>query len=300
MAIPALSPQSFTNLRKQMSQYQATTGRAPSSEVIQGYLEGDIAGQAGKIAQQGALEQQEKSRDLQAGQFDRSLASREKEFERTAEIGQEQFGRTQDFAEERFGKELEFQRGESKESRRRFEKQTAIQENQFTRSLKADYDLTEYQVKAKQAAERQQAKSKGIGSIFGALGTVAGIVAAPYTSGASLALSGAAAKSGGGTVICEELCRQGLLAERVVFLDALYRLQYIDDDTYRGYMFVAPRVVKLMQKHNWVTRLVRPFGVAWAYEMASRVKPSEFKGNLLGKLMLKLCVPVSRLLGRLV
>jgi hypothetical protein len=295
MAIPALSPQSFTNLRKQMSQYQATTGRAPSSEVIQGYLEGDIAGQTGKIAQQGALEQQEKSRELQASQFERGLKSQESQFERSAEIGESQFGRTQDFAEERFGKELSFSEKEAAENRRRFEKQAAIQQSQFGQELKRDYDVAAYQA-GRDAKADAAAKAKGKSDTFGLIGGTIGSFLGPVGG----AVGGTIGKVAGGTVICSELNRQGLLSSRVVALDALYRLQYIDDDTYRGYMFVAPWVVKQMQEKAWVTKLVRPFGVAWALEMASRLKPSEFSGNKLGKLMLKVLVPLSRLLGRLV
>jgi len=105
------------------------------------------------------------------------------------------------------------------------------------------------------------------------------------------------------TVICEELCRQGLLPFVVVSLDGKYREKYIDDVTYKGYLAWAEKLVNLMRKSKFVTKLVYPFGRAWAYTMANKVAPwlkVRRSDKIIGTILLVLGVPACRVVGRLI
>ncbi|MDD4986093.1 MAG: hypothetical protein PHQ43_09970, partial [Dehalococcoidales bacterium] len=101
---------------------------------------------------------------------------------------------------------------------------------------------------------------------------------------------------GGGTIVCTELNRQGLLSRDVMEKDSEYRRQNVPLDAYNGYLRLFTPVVQLMRKSRLFTAIVRPFGVATATEMASRVDPT-IKGTLLGKIILKIGIPICRFAG---
>ena len=88
------------------------------------------------------------------------------------------------------------------------------------------------------------------------------------------------------SVICSELCRQGLLHRNVLKADGEYRRLYIDDETYYGYLSLAEPVVRLMQRSKIFTIIIKPIAVAFAYETASRVDEN-IKGSLFGKFILE-------------
>jgi hypothetical protein len=52
-----------------------------------------------------------------------------------------------------------------------------------------------------------------------------------------------------------------------------------------------------MQESKIITQIIRPFGVAWAYEMAYREEPQNYSGNILGKLIMAIGVPICRYIG---
>jgi len=136
----------------------------------------------------------------------------------------------------------------------------------------------------------------------GAIGGAAGGWMAGAAAGAGLGpvgavIGGVVGLVTGGTVICSELHRQGYITSEELELDSLYRIKYIDDETYAGYLSWAVKVVGLMQKSKIVTQMVRPFGVGWAKEMSYRLEP-ERKGSLIGKLLLKFGVPICRFIGK--
>ncbi len=100
-----------------------------------------------------------------------------------------------------------------------------------------------------------------------------------------------------GSVICTELWRQGYLPYNVLVLDGMHRRAHIDADTYLGYMRWAPKVVWILRHVPGAAWLIAPIGRAWAYEMASRMD-SSVKGSYLGKVLLRVGVPICRWLGR--
>lgn len=94
------------------------------------------------------------------------------------------------------------------------------------------------------------------------------------------------------TLVCAVLYRQGHLLENIRKAESLYG-RIVDRKAYWGYRLMFDPVVRLMQKSKFVTQLIRPFGVATAYEMASRVDKN-VKGNLLGRIILKIGIPICK------
>lgn len=127
-------------------------------------------------------------------------------------------------------------------------------------------------------------------------GAIAGGMVAGPVGAVVGGLYGLASES---SVICTELNRQGHISDELLVWDSLYRVLHIDDNVYCGYLTLAMPVVRAMRRSKVVTALVRPLGVACANEMAHRVKPERFNGNVLGKVILKVGSPVCRLINTL-
>lgn len=101
----------------------------------------------------------------------------------------------------------------------------------------------------------------------------------------------------GGRVICTELVRQGYMPQWLLYLDIKSCKKYIDEDTYNGYRYWADAVVRSMQKHIWVTKIVKPLALAWSYESAHLVAP-KIKGSYFGKFLRFIGIPLCRFIGR--
>jgi len=111
----------------------------------------------------------------------------------------------------------------------------------------------------------------------------------------------ASSSSSGGSVICTELYRQGLIDYRVYRADQRFGLRLLrnDPDVITGYHFWAKPVVRLMRKSKLFTRLVyKSVGNAWAQEMALREGLNGF-GTVRGKLSIAVGVPMCRMMGRM-
>ena len=76
-----------------------------------------------------------------------------------------------------------------------------------------------------------------------------------------------------------------------------YRINYVSDYVYDGYMTWWPTVVKVMQTSKVLNYIMKPMWVGWANEMAHRANP-RIKGSLIGRIVLDTLTPVSRFLGR--
>lgn len=134
------------------------------------------------------------------------------------------------------------------------------------------------------------------GAISGAAaGAAVGTMILPGVGTAIGAVFGAV---GGGSIICTELYYQGYISKRVLVLDGEHRLKNIDDDTYNGYVKWAKYIVSAMKKSKTVTKIVAPIGRAWAYEMAHRMD-SRIPGSVFGKVLMKIGVPICRLIGKI-
>jgi len=102
-------------------------------------------------------------------------------------------------------------------------------------------------------------------------------------------------KSSGGTVICTELHRQGYFDDATLKLDTEFgiHIRNIAPEIYEGYMAWAPYVVRAMKKSKFVTKIVAPFGKAWANKMAG-------KETLLGSIVLKIGMITCGFIGKLI
>jgi hypothetical protein len=86
--------------------------------------------------------------------------------------------------------------------------------------------------------------------------------------------------SGGFTVICTELYRQGYYSKEIYELDQEYGRKLISErpEVYIGYRSWADKLVPLMRKSNRWTKAVAFFAIPWAMNMAG-------KKNLFGKVL---------------
>lgn len=100
------------------------------------------------------------------------------------------------------------------------------------------------------------------------------------------------------TIICVELHRQHLLPKRIMVLAREYRIRFIPEETYKGYLVLAEPIVKKMQRSQRFTKFIAPIAIKWAYEMASRVD-GRIKGNAWGKVINIIGQPICKLTWRI-
>lgn len=103
-------------------------------------------------------------------------------------------------------------------------------------------------------------------------------------------------QSGGLTVVCTELHRQGLLPSDILELDAAYGeyLRLHNPNVIIGYHFIAAPIVKLMQKSTLFTKIVSIPALGWAYHMAGK------KISLVGILCHDVGEPLCGFVGKLI
>lgn len=105
---------------------------------------------------------------------------------------------------------------------------------------------------------------------------------------------------GGGSVICTELHRQGLLSQEVFDADRRFGvvLRQTDPLVYVGYMVWAPGVVSLMKESVVATKIVGLFAFPWTKEMAN-ISQDIGGGSVFGKVLMSFGMPMCRFLGEL-
>jgi len=105
---------------------------------------------------------------------------------------------------------------------------------------------------------------------------------------------------GGGGGICTELHRQGRISDEVYASDHAIGLRMATEqpNVVSGYHLWAIPVVKLMQRSKLVTKVVEPFGKAWANEMHYQ-ETGKGKSSTLGRLIISIGVPVCGAIGKL-
>jgi hypothetical protein len=106
-----------------------------------------------------------------------------------------------------------------------------------------------------------------------------------------------------GTVICTALHNLGLLGSEIYRLDSEYGaiLSTQQPEVLIGYRKLATPLADYIQKDTLGARLVRgvvaPVARAWANEMAHTMQPNTYKGNLLGKIIIRVGYPVCAYVG---
>ena len=137
------------------------------------------------------------------------------------------------------------------------------------------------------------------GAVIGAgagIGVTALMMTNPITAPIAI-ISGLIGAFGGSgeKVICTELHRQKYLSDETMKYDREFGLQ--NDLVIRiGYRKMADPIVVLMKKHKWFTWMVSLLAIPWAKQMASVMNP-KLKGNLLGKVIMKVGLPLCRFIG---
>ncbi|KKN19448.1 hypothetical protein LCGC14_0945600 [marine sediment metagenome] len=106
-----------------------------------------------------------------------------------------------------------------------------------------------------------------------------------------------AAEGSGGTHICTELHRQGLLSDELYDIDVQYA-KTLDIEVVRGYQKWAKPVADKMAESKVLTNIVKSFAIPWAHHMAYKMDPENHKDNLFGKAVMKIGVPLCRINGR--
>ena len=115
---------------------------------------------------------------------------------------------------------------------------------------------------------------------------------------------GGGGSSNDGTVICTALYNLGLLDAEVYKLDAQYGslLESQEPEVLVGYRKLATPLANYIQEDRLDAKIVRsivaPLAKAWASEMAHTMKPEDYKGNVVGKAIIKVGYPVCAYVGK--
>jgi len=102
------------------------------------------------------------------------------------------------------------------------------------------------------------------------------------------------------TVICSELFRQGMMNESIYEADKLFGriMEKSNKEALHGYRMWATPIVSVMKKSKVFTNIVSWIAIPWAYQMAYEVGATD-KGNRLGKLLMVLGIPMSKVVYKL-
>jgi hypothetical protein len=124
--------------------------------------------------------------------------------------------------------------------------------------------------------------------------------AGPGSTGAPVSSEGSAASAGdwGGTVICTELHRQGILDSETYAADSAFG-KTLSDEVLTGYHVWGEPLARAMSKSKSLTKVVWIFARPWATEMAYQAG-IRTKGHLAGRLIMKVGIPMCRIIGKTV
>ena len=144
-------------------------------------------------------------------------------------------------------------------------------------------ELERYAIDAQIEAQKQGAKMQQTAMVVGAIPVVGWLFAAAT----------------GGSLICTELLRQGLMDYEVYRVDCRYGMYVMMDhpDVYWGYVTIAAPIVKLMKQSRFFTLIVKLFVDQWSKEMLFQMKVSK-KRSLMGRLITSIGAKISAYVGR--
>ena len=133
---------------------------------------------------------------------------------------------------------------------------------------------------------------------IGGLGGV-GVAALIGTGPVGWAIGGIVGLVSGGSdsVICTELYRQGYMSLEMLVLDSEFG-RGVDDEVYSGYRKIANPIVSVMQKSKTFTWLISKPAMAWARHMCYEMRPEEYKADIIGKIIMKIGMPLCRFIGK--
>jgi hypothetical protein len=103
---------------------------------------------------------------------------------------------------------------------------------------------------------------------------------------------------GGGSVLCGHFFTRGILPENIYKGDLAFAQKHASASVKRGYRLWAVPLTRLLNNNpnGMVEKIVEPFVVGWATEMAFRTG-NHHKGSLMGKTLLTIAAPIVHLIG---
>jgi hypothetical protein len=108
---------------------------------------------------------------------------------------------------------------------------------------------------------------------------------------------------GGGKLICTAMNKMGLLPDDIYALDAEFGLKVNREDRMLGdgYRLWARPVSEYIKRDTIGAKalrtFMRPITLAWAKEMAHKMRPEEYKTNYAGKVIMAIGHPICRAIG---
>lgn len=102
----------------------------------------------------------------------------------------------------------------------------------------------------------------------------------------------------GGTIICTELHRQGLMSSAIFEADQSFGdlVWNTDRAVMVGYHFLARPIVRKMQQSRAFSKAVAFFAMPWAQEMAYEMGTMD-KGSIFGRFIMRIGFPACRFVG---
>lgn len=103
---------------------------------------------------------------------------------------------------------------------------------------------------------------------------------------------------GGGKVLCGHFFTRGILSAPIYQGDVLFAQRHVNSATKRGYRLWAVPLTRYLNNNpnGLVEKMVQPFVVGWATEMAYRTGYSD-KGHWLGKVEIAISQPIINFIG---
>lgn len=102
----------------------------------------------------------------------------------------------------------------------------------------------------------------------------------------------------GGTILCTELHRQGLVSKQLVAHATVYKKRHLTEDNYQDYLRVFTPIVSKMQRSSFVSKLVAPYGKCLFNEVASKVS-RKYKSTITGRVIFCLTWAFCKTVGRI-
>jgi hypothetical protein len=103
---------------------------------------------------------------------------------------------------------------------------------------------------------------------------------------------------GGGSVVCTVTCEQGFLPLNILRADENFSRNNLSKEVITGYHSWGIPLAQFMKNNKWLTFILSPITKAWAYQMAY-LEGEYNKPNILGKILLKVGVPICNIIGKL-
>jgi hypothetical protein len=318
-------------IKPKINQWEATTGRRISPQVLEALLKSELEVESGKALQSKELALREKAINADIDYRNKALAMEEEAGKVGALVDIAGAGATYSLAKSYLGGGPAKVGGQkaitgvtstlSEGGQAAIAAASGIGTETLTGTA-ADF-ATESFVPAAGGAEAAGAglavpalAGTGAKLLSGALGAnqeisnVAGGATAGALLGAGTAVGGPVGAVVGGilglaggelldSVLCTHLHKTGQLDFEIYRHASFYALEHIPEPVYLGYRVLADPLVKRAKESRFWNQIVRWIGIPMSKELAHRFRPKRFKANYAGKAILFLGIPLCKFVNRL-